>query len=143
MLEDVRFESLFDRVRELHTCVGEKLHAVIVVGIVRGGNDDAGLKIVLANEAGDAGCGDDACKGNRTAGLREPGGEEGGNVWARFARVHADENVGGGVFAKQICSEGAASCEKGGVIERRRAGNAANSISSEKFFGHERLAAKT
>ena len=143
MLEDVRFESLFDRVRELHTCVGEKLHAVIVVGIVRGGNDDAGLKIVLANEAGDAGCGDDARKSNRTAGLREPGGEEGGNVWARFARVHADENVSSGMLAQQIGGERTAGGEKSGVVERRCAGNAANAVGSEKFFGHERLAAKT
>ena len=62
MFENVRFESLFDRVRELHACVGEKLYAVVVIRIVRCGNDDAGLKIILADEAGDAGCGDNARK---------------------------------------------------------------------------------
>jgi hypothetical protein len=143
MLEDVSFEGFFDGIRELHARVGEKLYTIVVIRIVRGGNDDAGLKIILADEAGDAGRSNDAGKSNGRTGLRESGGEKSGNVGAGFARVHADENVGGGVFAKQICSEGAASCEKGGVIERRRAGNAANSISSEKFFGHERLAAKT
>jgi hypothetical protein len=58
-----------------------------------------------------------------------------------FAGVHADKNVRGGVFAKQISGEGTAGGEKSGVVERRSAGNAANTIGSEKFFGHERLAA--
>ncbi len=62
---------------------------------------------------------------------------------AGFASVHADENVGGGVLAEQIGGERAPGGKKSGVIERRSAGNAANSIGSEKFFGHERLAAKT
>ena len=143
MLEDVRFERFFDGIRELHACVREKLYAVVVVRIVRGGNNDAGLKIILANEAGDAGRGDDASKSDGTTGLRESGGEKSGDVRAGFARVHADEDVSGGVLAAQIGSERAARGIKSGVVERRSAGNAANSISSEKFFGHERLAAKT
>ena len=44
----------------------------------------------------------------------------------------ADEDVGGGVFAKQISSEGAASGEESGIVERRSAGNATNAICSEK-----------
>jgi len=143
MFENVCFESLFDGVRELHACVREKLYAVVVVGIVGCGNDHAGLKIILADEAGDAGCGDDACKGDRTAGLRESYGEESGDVRAGLTRIHADENVSSGVFAKQIGGEGTAGGEKSGVVERRRAGDAANTIGSEKFFGHERLEAKT
>jgi hypothetical protein len=143
MLEDVSFEGFFDGIRELHARVGEKLYTIVVIRIVRGGNDDAGLKIILADEAGDAGRGNDAGKGNGRASLRESGGEKSGNVGAGFAGVHADENVGGGMFAEQIGGEGTAGGEKSGVVERWRAGHAANSIGSEKFFGHERLAAKT
>ena len=49
VLEDVGFEGFFDGVRELHACVREKFYAVILVRIVGGGDDDAGLKIILAN----------------------------------------------------------------------------------------------
>jgi hypothetical protein len=143
MFENVRFEGFFDGIWELHACVREQLYAVVMVRIVGGGDDDAGLKIILADEAGDAGCGDDACKGYGCTSLCKAGGEKSGDVRAGFAGVHANENVGRGVFAKQISTERAAGGEESGVIERRSAGNAANSIGSEKFFGHERLAAKT
>jgi len=63
MLQDVRFEGFFYRVRELHARVGEKFYAIVLVRIVGGGDDHAGLKIILADQAGDAGCGNDACKG--------------------------------------------------------------------------------
>jgi hypothetical protein len=143
MLEDVGFESFFYGIRELHASVREKLYAIVVVRIVGRGNNDAGLEIILADEASYTGRGDDACKSYRRASLGEPGGEESGDVGAGFASVHADENVRGGVFAKQIGGERAARGEKSGVVERRSAGNAANTIGSEKFFGHERLEAKT
>ena len=71
MLEDVLFEDFFDRVRELHARVREEFYAVILVGIVGGGDDDAGLKIILANQACDAWSGDDTCEGDGCAGLRE------------------------------------------------------------------------
>jgi hypothetical protein len=47
------------------------------------------------------------------------------------------------MLAQQIGGERTAGGEKSGVVERRCAGNAANAVGSEKFFGHERLAAKT
>ncbi len=62
MFENVRFEGLFDRVRELHACVREKFYTVVVVRIVRGGDNHASLKIILADEAGDARSGDNASK---------------------------------------------------------------------------------
>lgn len=58
---------------------------------------------------------------------------------AGFARVHANEHMSGGMFAEQIGGERPAGGKKSGVVERRGAGNAANAISSEEFFGHERL----
>ena len=142
MLEDIGFERFFDGIGELHASVRKKLYAVVVVRIVRGGNNDPGLKIILANEAGNTGRGDDASKGYGSTGLGEPGGEESSNVGAGFAGVQADEDAGGGVFAQQIGGERAARGEKSAVVERWSARNAANTVCSEKFFGHERLAAK-
>jgi hypothetical protein len=47
------------------------------------------------------------------------------------------------VLAEQIGGQSAAGGKQSGVVERRCAWDAANTIGSEKFFGHERLAAKT
>ena len=78
-------------------------------------------------------------KATERAGLREARSEESGDVRAGFSRVHADENVSGGVLAEQIGGERTAGGKKSGVVERRSAGDAANAVGSEKFFGHERL----
>jgi hypothetical protein len=143
MLEDVRFELLFDGIGKLHAGVGEKLYAVVLIRIVGSGNDDAGLKIILADETSDAGSGNDAGKSDRGAGFGESSGEEGGDVRAGFASVHADENMSRGMFAEKIGGERAADGEKSGVIEGRSARDAANAIGSEKFFGHEGLTFKS
>src|SRR5579859_511548 len=116
----------------------KKFYAVVVIRIVRGGNNHAGLKIILADEAGDAGGGDDACKGDGCARMGEACGKEGGDVRAGFTRVHADEDVSSGMIANQIGGERAAGGEESGDVERRSAGDAANAIGSEKLFRHER-----
>jgi hypothetical protein len=139
MLKDVRFESFFDGIRELHACVREKLYAVVVIGIVGSGNNNAGLKIILADEAGDAGGGNDARKSDGRALMGEAGGKECGDMRAGFARVHADEDASRGMFANQIGRERTARGEESRVVERRSAGDAANAVGTEKFFRHERL----
>jgi hypothetical protein len=141
MLEDIGFEGFFDGVWELHACVREKFYTVVMERIVGSGNDNAGLKVILADETSDARRGYDACKSYRPACLRDSSGKKSGDVRARFARVHANEDVSGGMFAEQIGGEGTAGGEESGVVERRSAGNSANTVCSEKFFGHERLAA--
>jgi hypothetical protein len=140
MLEDVCFERFLDGVRELHALVGKEFYAVVVVRIVRGGDNHSRLKIILAHETSNAGSGDYAGKGDGGAGLREAGGEERGDVRAGFAGVHAHEHVRGGMFPKQVGGESAAGGEESSVVERRSAGNAANTVGSEKFFGHRELA---
>src|SRR5580704_11035150 len=75
MFKNVGFKFFFDGIRKLHASVREKLYAVVVIGIVGRGNNDAGLKIILADETGDAGRGDDAGKSDGAAGLREACGE--------------------------------------------------------------------
>jgi len=138
MFENINFQFFFDGVWKFHPGVGEELYAVVVIGIVRRGNHDAGMKIVLANEAGDAGGSDDAGKSDRSARLREACGEERSDVGAGFAGVHPDEDVSGVVFAAQICAEGTAGGAKRGVVERRGAGDAADAVCAEEVFGHER-----
>jgi hypothetical protein len=74
MFENVGFEHFFDGIGELHASVREKLYAIVVVRIVRGGNDDASLKIILANKTSDAGRSDNACKGYGRASFRQSRG---------------------------------------------------------------------
>lgn len=139
MLKNVGFELFFDGIGELHARVREKLDAIVLVRIVRGGDDHTGLKIILADEAGDPGSGNDSRKSNRCAGMLQPRSEESGDVRAGFASIHADQGVGSGVFAEQISSERTAGGKKRGVIERRSAGKTADAVGSEELFGHERL----
>lgn len=64
VLENIGFEFELDGIREFHAGVREKFHAIVVVRIVRGGYNHAGLKIVLADETGDARGSDDAREGH-------------------------------------------------------------------------------
>ena len=55
---------------------------------------------------------------------------------AGFPSVHADEDMGRTVFALQIRAERASRGEKSGVVQRRRAREAANPVGSKEFFAH-------
>lgn len=137
MLEDIGFELFLDGIREFHASVREKFYAIVVIRIVRGGDYHAGVKVVLSNETSDSRGGNDAGKGDSGASLLESGGEKSRDMRPGLAGVHADENVGGGMFAKQVGSERAAGGKEGSVVERRSAGNAADAVCAEEFFGHE------
>ena len=90
----------------------------------------------MADEAGDARSGDNSGEGDGGAGFGKARGKKRGDVGTGFAGVHADEDVGLGTFAAQIGAEGAAGGVKSGVVKRRGAGYAANSVGAEEFFGH-------
>ena len=74
MAEDAGFQGFFDGVGKFHSGVGEKFDAIVVIGIVGCGDYDAGLKIVLADQAGDAGSGDDSGEGHGGAAFGEASG---------------------------------------------------------------------
>jgi hypothetical protein len=136
VLSDTCFQDFFDGIGEFHSSVREELYAVVVKRVVRGGDDHAGLKIILANEAGDAGSGDNASERDGSAALGQAGGEDRGDVWARFAGVHADEDASRANLAKEISSERATGGKESSVVKRRGAGDAADTVGAEKFFGH-------
>ena len=138
-LEDQRFDFGFDGIGEFHAVGGDELHAVVVIRIVRGGDDDAGAEFFAADEPGDAGSGDDAGGNGFGAGSGESAGDAFGNVRTGFAGVAADEDArlgtGAGVRA-QVGAERVADAIECGVIERVDAGEAANAVSAEELFGH-------
>ena len=77
--EDAFFNGELGRVGELVAVGAEELDAVILPGIVRGGDNDAGRKAVGGGEVGDGGRGDDAGVFDRRAAFGEAGGEGGGD----------------------------------------------------------------
>ena len=52
----------FDGIGELHAFMREEFDAVVLIRIVRSGDDNANMKIVVADKAGDAGSGEYAGK---------------------------------------------------------------------------------
>ena len=104
VLEDMEFELLFDRVGKFHPGVRKQFYTVILKGVVRSRDDHAGLEVTLANKAGHTGSGDHAGKSHGGAGLSKTRREQGRDVRAGFARVHADENMSGAVFSLEICA---------------------------------------
>src|SRR5438874_2102892 len=112
VLENVFFQDFLDGIGEFHSCGGEELYAVVVKGVVGGGDNDASLKTLLTHEAGDTGRGDYAGESHGGAGVDEASGKKRGDVRAGFARVHANENAGGGLDALEISAEGTAGGEE-------------------------------
>ena len=114
----------------------KQLHTVVLKGIVRGGDDHAGLKIILANKTGHAWSGDHAGKGHGGASLRKTRRQQGRDVRAGFARVHADQHMSRAMFALEIGAERTSGGVEGGVVQRRRARDTANPVGSKKLFRH-------
>ena len=136
MPQDSRFDSLFDGVRKFHAFVGEKLYAIVLVRIVRSGNDDSNVEIVLAHEASDAGSGEHTCKRNGSAALNQAGSDDGCDVWAGFARVRGEESVRRRVVAMEIFGDGKADSEESGVVEGRTSRDAADTVCSKELSRH-------
>jgi hypothetical protein len=136
MFEDVGFELFFRGVGKFHAGVGKKFYAIVLKRIVRSGDHNSGLKIILANEAGYAGSGDNTGEGHGRTGLREPGGESSSDVRAGFTRVHADQDMRSPVVTPEISGERAANSIESGVVKGRDARDTTDAVGSEEFFGH-------
>src|SRR2546427_11440138 len=138
VFENVGFQLFFDRIGKFHARMREQLHAIVLKRVVRGGDDHAGLKIILTNETCHAGSGNHASKSHGRTSLRETGSKQSGDVRAGLTSVHADQDMSGAMFAFEVSAERPSSGVESGVVERRCARHAANPIRSEKFFGHWR-----
>ena len=77
--EDLVFDGDLGGVGELVAVGAEELDAVVLPGIVRGRDDDAGGEFVRAGEEGDGGGGDDAGALDGGSAGGEAGGEGGGD----------------------------------------------------------------
>ena len=129
--EDFSFDGDFGGVGEFEAVGAEELDAVVLPGIVRGRDDDAGGEVVRAGEEGDGGSGDDTGGFDRGTTSGEACGERGGDPVRGFASVLADEDTG---RAAEVVSEGQADGVDGGGVERGLAGDATNAVGAEKLL---------
>jgi len=136
MLENSGFDFLFDGIRKLHAFMREEFYAIVLIRVVGSGDDNAYVKIILANEAGNAGGGENSGRGNRGAAVSEARSDDGGNVRTGFAGVRADERVRRRVIAMKVFGDGAAESKERGVVERGSTGNAADTVGAEKLSRH-------
>jgi hypothetical protein len=68
--------------------------------------------------------------------LLEPTSEQGSDVRTGFARVHSNEHTRSALLALEVLAERAPGSAKSAIVKGWSAGDTANSIGSEEFFGH-------
>jgi len=122
--------------------VRKELNAIVLIRIVRRGDDHADVKIVVADKAGDTGRSKYARKGHGSAALREASGHYGSDVWTGFPRISSDEGMRRGVFLMEVLGDGTAQCKEGGVVEGRNSRDAADAVCSKKLSWHSRGATR-
>ena len=94
------------------------------------------MEIVLPNEAGNAGRGENSSERNGSASVSEASGNNGCDVRARFASIGSNQSVRRRMIAMEISGDGNAKGEKSGVIERRCTGDAADAVRSKELSRH-------
>ena len=132
--KDFRLNGELGGVGKLVAVRAEELDAVVLPGIVRGGDDHAGGEPVDVSEVGDGGRGDDAGIFDRGSAGVEGGGERGGDRLRGLAGVHAEEHawVRGGGF--ESVREREADGVDGGRVKRGLAGDGANAVGAEELL---------
>ncbi len=131
MAEDLFFDGDFGGVGEFEAVGAEELDAVVLPGIVGGGDDYSGGEFVGVGEEGYGGGGDDSGGLYGGASGDEAGGEGGGDPGAGFAGVHAEEDFGG---CSEMMGEGDADGVDGGGVERGLAGDGSDAVGAEELL---------
>ena len=129
--EDFLLDEVFFGIGQFEAVVAEDLEAVVLVGIVRGGDNHAGDERTGAREVGDAGSGDDAGIMYANALAGQASGHHLRDPRSALARVGADQDLrvrgmGGGIFTERD-----AECIDCRGIQRKLSRHAANSVGTE------------
>jgi hypothetical protein len=133
VVEDLVFHGQLDRVGELEAVGAEELDAVVAPGIVRGGDDDAGVEAVGARRGRRRPGGHDAPRFPRVApAFAQAGGERGGDPGAGLARVAAEKDFGLRRFLRSEWPS-ARPTRRWCWVERGLAGDGANAVGAEEF----------
>jgi|SRR5215813_5327884 len=115
----------------------KELYPVVLIRIVRGRNNDASVKIVLTDEAGDAWRREHSRKRNRSPSMREARGNDGSDVKARLAGIRSNQSVRRRMIAMEKSSDRDPQREKSGVIERGCSGDTSDAVRSKELSRHK------
>ena len=130
---DLLLNAEFDFVGELVAVVAEDFDAVVLPGIVAGGDDDAGGEAVLAGQEGDGRGGDNAGGGDVGTGGAKTGGERGGDPMTALAGVHAHDDANGLVRFAKSGGERDADCVDGALVQRCFTGDRSYSVRAKQL----------
>ncbi len=133
LAEDLVLNRELSRVGQLVAVGAEDLDAVILPGIVRGGDDDTCRKTVRVREESNSRSSDDTSVLDRGAPGSEAGGERSGDPTSGFAGVHAEEDTRGGT---EMMGKGEADGVDGRFVERGLTGDSADAVGSKELL-HE------
>ncbi len=133
MMEDFFFDGEFIGIGQLESVGAKELDAVILPGIVRGGDDNARVEAVSTREERHGRRGDDARAFDRGSGFTQSRGEGGGDPRTRFARIAAQKNLGSRRGLSKRVGEGEADGVDGCWVERSLACDGANAVGAEEL----------
>ena len=139
--ENEVFDLALNFVVELVAVGSEEFDAVVGVGIVRGGDDDAGVGAQAARDVGDAGRRQRADEEHVHAHRKDAGRDGVFEHVARKARILADDDFVAAVSARlafeifENVRGGAAEFQRGFSGDRFNIGRAANAVGAEDFLG--------
>ena len=134
-------DAPLDGVVQLVAVGAEKLDAIVVVRIVRGGDDDAGIGAQAASDVGNAGRWQRADEENIDAHRQDAGGDGVLQHVAGEARVLANDYAvpaaaaGFGIQVLEDVGRGTSELERGLSSDGFDVGGAAHPVGAEDFFG--------
>ncbi len=140
VMQNLLFHGQFQGIRQLEAVGAEELDAVVAPGIVRGGDDRAGVESMAARQEGDGRRGHNARALDARSGFAQARSKGGRDPRAAFARVAAQNHPGlRGQLAQAVAQRQSRGVHRGWV-QRRLARDAANAVGAEEFscacFGH-------
>src|SRR3984893_796583 len=135
-------DFFFDLIVKLVAVVPEKLDAVVFVGVVRSGKDDASIGAERARNIGNARCGQWADDQNIDTERSDSGNERVLEHVTREARVLAEHDLwsrplgaGARIQLREDMRGGAAQFQRGFGCDWLHVSDAADAVSSENLFG--------
>jgi hypothetical protein len=134
--EDLFFEGEFLGIGEFEAGMIEDFEAIVLVGIVRGGDHDAGSIGAVFRIPGEAGGSEEAGEVRLNGGGEQAGGEGFGQPRAGFAGIEGKEHFGvGGLRASPSPERGTEGKSSGG-IHGGRTGPAPDAVGPEELARH-------
>jgi hypothetical protein len=132
-MQDLVFHGQFNRICELETVGAEELDAIVLPGIVRSGENDAGLESMRSGEEGDRRGRHNTGAFNVRSRLAQAGGKSGGDPGAGLARVASENYSGFACRFVQGVAKSQANGEDGGWVEGIFTRAGANTVCAEEL----------